>query len=98
MLIQSQNDYIDLLPALPDTWHTGSLKGFRVRGGAEIDIKWIDKKIETFSVKSDVSNTFKVKVPQNTTSFMLKSRELPITDGFVSLDLKAGEKVIIDIR
>lgn len=40
MLLQSHQDFIDLLPALPDSWSEGRVRGMRVRGGAMIDMDW----------------------------------------------------------
>ncbi|MDO5664199.1 MAG: glycoside hydrolase family 95 protein [Bacteroidia bacterium] len=98
MLIQSQNGYIDLLPALPDVWSTGNFKGLRVRGGAEISAKWTNKKIEIFTIKANTSNTFTIKVPENATSFMLKGKKLSITNGFVSLVLNKGESAMVEVH
>ncbi|NQZ67501.1 MAG: hypothetical protein HRT89_05475, partial [Lentisphaeria bacterium] len=33
---------IDLLPALPDAWNSGSVRGLVLRGGLTIDIEWED--------------------------------------------------------
>ena len=40
MLLQSQNDVIDILPALPKTWTRGSVQGIRARGDVTVGITW----------------------------------------------------------
>ncbi|MET3028437.1 glycoside hydrolase family 95 protein [Flavobacterium sp. UW10123] len=52
MLVQSDENEIRLLPALPDAWSEGSVKGICARGGFEIEINWNNKKPEKVIVSS----------------------------------------------
>lgn len=40
MLVQSHNDVVEFLPALPLQWNEGNVKGLRVRGNCTVDIYW----------------------------------------------------------
>lgn len=63
MLLQSHEGFINLLPALPDSWSTGNLRGMRVRGGASVDLDWAHGRAVKAMVTALVSGTFTVKMP-----------------------------------
>lgn len=52
MLLQSRNNTIYLVPALPKSWQSGSFRGLRTRGGFEVDAKWTNGKIVSAVIKS----------------------------------------------
>ncbi|MHB9056867.1 MAG: glycoside hydrolase family 95 protein [Paludibacteraceae bacterium] len=97
MLIQSHEGYIEFLPALPAEWKTGSFKGLCVRGGAVVDLKWKNNRIETAIIKATKTQKFKIKlanacIPQ----FYKDERRVKLkqsVDGFVSFLLNPNESI-----
>ena len=52
MLLKAKDDKVYLLPALPEQWSEGSVKGLRLPGNAEIDMEWSNGTIRSFVIKS----------------------------------------------
>lgn len=61
MLLYSNDGVIEALPALPDEWNEGGIKGLRARTNAEVDLEWNSETV-TVTVTSDKAQTIRVKV------------------------------------
>ncbi|MEZ4850176.1 MAG: glycoside hydrolase family 95 protein [Bacteroidia bacterium] len=63
MLLQSHAGEIHLLPALPDSWENGSVKGLRGRGGYEVSMEWAEGKLSWVEIAADdlAEGTVKVR-------------------------------------
>ena len=62
MLIQSHEEYIELLPALPPQLKSGSVKNLRARGGFTVSFDFKDERVTNFKVKSATNKVCKLLV------------------------------------
>ncbi|MDX1315411.1 MAG: glycoside hydrolase family 95 protein, partial [Eudoraea sp.] len=73
MLIQSHDGYIQILPALPDSWKNGSVKGLCARGGFEVDITWKDGEVRKLRIGSRKGRYCRVKYKDRDFEFETKA-------------------------
>jgi hypothetical protein len=60
MLLQSNENEIRLLPALPLAWDEGSVSGLKARGNFEISMNWNENELNKATVKSNAGSFCKI--------------------------------------
>ena len=96
MLLQSHEPVVDqgsasqltdlhfqmqLLPALPSAWPTGSVRGLRARGGFEVDIEWREGKLVSATIRSLLGNPVLLRHANHAMQLNLTRGETYICDG-----------------
>ena len=62
MLVQSNEGFINILPALPKEWSEGRIKGLKVRGGATIDLEWSEGKARKITITGGWKEDIKLRI------------------------------------
>ena len=81
MLLQSQAGEIQLLPALPKAWPTGSVNGLCARGSFEVDMQWKDGKLTAAVIRSAGGKACKVRYGETTVELTLRPGQTTRLDG-----------------
>ena len=61
MLLQSHDNAVHLLPALPDDWREGEVKGLQARGAFSVDIKWTEGQLQQATITSKIGGTLRLR-------------------------------------
>ncbi len=88
MLLQSHDGettdrIISILPALPDAWANGSVKGLMARGNVEVDIEWKNNKPTRVALRPKYSGVIKL--------------ECEGIEGIRELNGEAGKEIVITL-
>jgi alpha-L-fucosidase 2 len=75
MFLQSHEDFIELLPALPDAWKDGEIKGLVARGGFDLNMEWKDGKLNGGHISSKKGGSCIVKYKDKTLSLKLAPQQ-----------------------
>jgi len=100
MLIQSHEDAIVFLPAVPGAWGEGEAEGFRARGGFEVSFSWSDGKLKQAIVKSVNGNRCRIRTDR---ILFLSSREtegrtLQPKNGLLEFETMPGQVYILSLK
>ena len=61
LLLQSHEDELNLLPALPASWKDGEVTGLRARGGFEVSLTWTGGALDRASITSALGRRCRVR-------------------------------------
>lgn len=87
MLVQSHTGVIYLLPALPDAWPTGRVRGIRARGGVEIDLTWKQGQATAAVLIATFDGRHTIRAPDGQQ-----------IDGPDTIELEAGESYKVNFK
>lgn len=65
LLLQSQNEVVKILPSLPEKIKNGEFKGFRVRGGQKISVKWRFGKLKEIVISGEPYQRLNIEIDEN---------------------------------
>ncbi len=101
MLLQSHEEEINLLPALPKAWPNGSVTGLRARGAVEVDIAWEKGRVKKATLRPSIAGERLLRLPQQQNISRALSGESPVrvvkTEGVFRIGLEAGKMCRLEL-
>ena len=101
MLLQSHDDIVSILPALPSAWKSGSVAGLKAQGNFTVGIAWADGKATDISITSNAGQPLRIRY-EGLADYVIRlngKEVVPIRDGesnvYTIPDVKQGDVVSI---
>ncbi len=102
MLLQSQFETINLLPALPDAWKDGSVTGLKATNNFTVDMSWKKGKLTNFKVVSNVGGACQLRYKGLSKLELVDQNGKPISvektgDDQITLKMTKGQVLDVDM-
>ena len=97
-LIQSHTGYINILPALPSEWDSGSVSGLVARGNFEIGFDWNDGSVAEIRINSRAGGECRLKtVSEDITVIDSDGNDVnfEISDGLICFETSEGKNYTV---
>lgn len=103
MLLQCNDGFVHLLPALPDAWPEGRVSGLKAEGNFSVDMEWQDKELSALEIVSGSGGTCTVFCPGMKLKGISdgRGRDVPFEvggDGMVSFGTEKGGHYIFGLQ
>ena len=96
MLVQSHLEGIDLLPALPQSWPSGYIKGVKARGGYTLNVEWENHRLKKAELVAAQSGECHVRYSKG--PLKITKSDGTILQGQQAFFIEENEKVTITIQ
>lgn len=103
MLLQSHENRIEILPALPDAWRDGHFDGLVARGNFKVSAHWSDKQLNSLEILSRNGGECRVSYPGIHSWSVVDSQGRPVsieTDegNAIHFNTESGESYLLGAR
>jgi alpha-L-fucosidase 2 len=95
MLLQSGDNFMALLPALPSAWSEGSVSGLEARGGFQVGMEWKEGKLLKATVLSRAGKTCRLEIPAGMSLYTEKGELLSGNPGWFSFSTRSGSRYFL---
>ncbi|HRI22311.1 MAG TPA: glycoside hydrolase family 95 protein, partial [Panacibacter sp.] len=96
MLLQSHLGEIHLLPALPDAWKEGTVKGLKARGNFEVSITWKNHQLTNAKIIALSDGICKIRTAAQVKIAGISKASIASGNGYViSFNTQKGKAYII---
>ena len=93
-LMQSQSGYIELLPALPESWKSGCFRGLVARGGFIVDCEYEAGRVKFLHILSPKGTTLKLKQKGlRYAEIKLSGKKVSPCEDILTLDTEPGDEL-----
>jgi len=93
MLLQSGDNFLEMLPALPGEWKEGKITGLRARGGFTVDMEWEGAQLTGARITSSGGRNCRLRIPPGMQLYDSGKRRVPVkhSEGWTEFSTKKGE-------
>lgn len=99
-LLQGHDGVLDLLPALPPTWASGTVRGLRARGGHTVDVEWHEGTVARARIVAGRDGDLVVGgLPGNSVTVRTADGD-PVaqgSDGLLAWAARAGDEYVVEV-
>ncbi len=97
MLMQSHENNIHVLPALPSALPDGSVQGMRARNGFEVSLRWADGKVTELTIVSKLGAPARIR-GMTKAAVTANGRNVPVrltSDGLIEFPTTPGTTYLL---
>ncbi len=97
MLLQSYAGFIEVMPAIPDSWQDASFKTLRAEGAFLVSAQQLNGKVSNVTIKSEKGGTTKLKLPSK--GYVISKckgvKTRMVSEDFIELTFKVGGSITL---